>query len=72
MRDAYQVATVRAAERALMEIVPDGALMSRAAAASGTPCRFTAASSCRLVSTPSPVVACSSMMMCPDCSPPSR
>ncbi len=31
MRDAYQVATVRAAERALMEIVPDGALMARAA-----------------------------------------
>ena len=42
-----------------------------AAAAIGTPRRFTAASSCRLVSTPSPVVACSSMMMCPDCSPPS-
>ncbi len=31
MRDAYQVAAVRAAERALMEIVPDGALMARAA-----------------------------------------
>src|SRR5271167_4440116 len=29
MRDAYQVAAVRAAERALMEIVPDGALMAR-------------------------------------------
>ena len=28
MRDAYQVAAVRAAERALMEIVPDGALMA--------------------------------------------
>src|SRR5213078_5383567 len=32
MRDAYQVATVRAAERALMELVPDGALMQIAAA----------------------------------------
>jgi len=32
MRDAYQVATVRAAERALMDLVPDGALMQRAAA----------------------------------------
>jgi len=32
MRDAYQVATVRAAEQALMELVPDGALMARAAA----------------------------------------
>jgi hydroxyethylthiazole kinase-like uncharacterized protein yjeF len=31
MRDAYQVTAVRAAERALMEIVPDGALMARAA-----------------------------------------
>ena len=31
MRDAYQVAAVRAAERALMQIVPDGALMARAA-----------------------------------------
>jgi hydroxyethylthiazole kinase-like uncharacterized protein yjeF len=32
MRDAHQVATVRAAERALMDLVPDGALMQRAAA----------------------------------------
>ena len=32
MRDAYQVEAVRAAERALMAIVPDGALMGRAAA----------------------------------------
>ncbi len=32
MRDAYQVAAVRAAEQALMELVPDGALMQRAAA----------------------------------------
>src|ERR1700738_429249 len=32
MRDAYQVAAVRAAERALMAIVPDGALMARGAA----------------------------------------
>ena len=31
MRDAYQVAAVRAAERALMETVPAGALMARAA-----------------------------------------
>ncbi|HEX6454658.1 MAG TPA: NAD(P)H-hydrate dehydratase [Trebonia sp.] len=32
MRDAYQVAKVRAAEAALMALVPDGALMQRAAA----------------------------------------
>jgi ADP-dependent NAD(P)H-hydrate dehydratase / NAD(P)H-hydrate epimerase len=32
MRQAYQVAAVRAAERALMERVPEGALMRRAAA----------------------------------------
>ena len=38
MRDAYQVAAVRAAERALMEIVPDGALMSRAAAGLASVC----------------------------------
>src|SRR4051794_33160645 len=31
MRDAYRVAEVRAAERALMEVVPEGALMQRAA-----------------------------------------
>jgi ADP-dependent NAD(P)H-hydrate dehydratase / NAD(P)H-hydrate epimerase len=31
MRDAYQVDAVRAAERTLMELVPDGALMARAA-----------------------------------------
>jgi ADP-dependent NAD(P)H-hydrate dehydratase / NAD(P)H-hydrate epimerase len=31
MRDAYQVATVRAAEQALMALVPDGTLMGRAA-----------------------------------------
>ncbi len=31
MRDAYQVAAVRAAERALMDLVPDGTLMGRAA-----------------------------------------
>ena len=31
MRDAYQVATVRAAEQALMDLVPDGTLMGRAA-----------------------------------------
>ena len=38
MRDAYQVAAVRAAERALMEIVPDGALMARAAAGLASVC----------------------------------
>jgi hydroxyethylthiazole kinase-like uncharacterized protein yjeF len=32
MRDAYQVAAVRAAEHALMDLVPDGTLMGRAAA----------------------------------------
>jgi ADP-dependent NAD(P)H-hydrate dehydratase / NAD(P)H-hydrate epimerase len=31
MRDAYQVAAVRGAERALMDLVPDGTLMGRAA-----------------------------------------
>lgn len=31
MRDAYQVAAVRAAEQALMSLVPDGTLMGRAA-----------------------------------------
>ena len=38
MRDAYQVAAVRAAERALMEIVPDRALMARAAAGLASVC----------------------------------
>ena len=38
MREAYQVAAVRAAERALMEIVPDGALMARAAAGLASVC----------------------------------
>ncbi len=38
MRDAYQVAAVRAAERALMEVVPDGALMARAAAGLASVC----------------------------------
>jgi hydroxyethylthiazole kinase-like uncharacterized protein yjeF len=38
MRDAYQVTAVRAAERALMEIVPDGALMARAAAGLASVC----------------------------------
>jgi ADP-dependent NAD(P)H-hydrate dehydratase / NAD(P)H-hydrate epimerase len=38
MRDAYQVSAVRTAERALMEIVPDGALMSRAAAGLASVC----------------------------------
>jgi hydroxyethylthiazole kinase-like uncharacterized protein yjeF len=38
MRDAYQVAAVRAAERALMEIVPDGALMARAATGLASVC----------------------------------
>ena len=32
MRNAHQVATVRAAEQALMSVLPDGALMQRAAA----------------------------------------
>src|SRR6201982_3910767 len=31
MRDAYQVAAVRAAEQALLDLVPDGTLMGRAA-----------------------------------------
>jgi hydroxyethylthiazole kinase-like uncharacterized protein yjeF len=38
MRDAYQVDTVRAAERALMELVPDGALMQKAAAGLASVC----------------------------------
>src|SRR5579864_3527927 len=38
MRDAYQVAAVRTAEHALMEIVPDGALMGRAAAGLASVC----------------------------------
>jgi hydroxyethylthiazole kinase-like uncharacterized protein yjeF len=38
MRDAYQVTTVRAAERALMELVPDGALMQLAAAGLASVC----------------------------------
>jgi len=38
MRDAYQVAAVRAAEHALMELVPDGALMARAAAGLASVC----------------------------------
>jgi hydroxyethylthiazole kinase-like uncharacterized protein yjeF len=38
MRDAYPVAAVRAAEHALMEIVPDGTLMGRAAAGLASVC----------------------------------
>jgi hydroxyethylthiazole kinase-like uncharacterized protein yjeF len=38
MRDAYQVAAVRAAEHALMQTVPDGALMARAAAGLASVC----------------------------------
>ena len=38
MRAAYRVDTVRAAERALMETVPDGALMQRAAAGLASVC----------------------------------
>jgi hydroxyethylthiazole kinase-like uncharacterized protein yjeF len=38
MRDAYQVAAVRAAERALMELVPAGALMARAATGLASVC----------------------------------
>ena len=38
MRHAYQVAAVRAAERALMDLVPPGALMARAAAGLASAC----------------------------------
>ncbi|HZR53244.1 MAG TPA: NAD(P)H-hydrate dehydratase [Streptosporangiaceae bacterium] len=38
MREAYLVDTVRAAERALMRLVPDGALMARAAAGLAATC----------------------------------
>ncbi|HUZ53090.1 MAG TPA: NAD(P)H-hydrate dehydratase [Streptosporangiaceae bacterium] len=38
MRDAHAVADVRAAERALMALVPDGALMQRAAAGLASVC----------------------------------
>lgn len=38
MREAYQVDVVRAAERALMSLVPDGALMARAAAGLAATC----------------------------------
>jgi hydroxyethylthiazole kinase-like uncharacterized protein yjeF len=38
MRDSYQVDTVRAAEHALMEIVPEGTLMGRAAAGLASAC----------------------------------
>jgi hydroxyethylthiazole kinase-like uncharacterized protein yjeF len=38
MRDAYQVAAVRDAEHALMEIVPEGTLMARAAAGLASIC----------------------------------
>jgi ADP-dependent NAD(P)H-hydrate dehydratase / NAD(P)H-hydrate epimerase len=38
MRDSYQVDAVRAAEHALMEIVPDGTLMDRAAAGLASVC----------------------------------
>jgi hydroxyethylthiazole kinase-like uncharacterized protein yjeF len=38
MRDSYQVDAVRAAEHALMEIVPDGTLMGRAAAGLASVC----------------------------------
>ena len=38
MRDAYQVAAVRAAEQALMDLVPDGTLMGRAAAGLASVC----------------------------------
>ena len=38
MRDAYQVAKVRAAEATLMALVPDGALMQRAAAGLASVC----------------------------------
>jgi ADP-dependent NAD(P)H-hydrate dehydratase / NAD(P)H-hydrate epimerase len=38
MRQAYRVETVRAAERALMDILPDGTLMQRAAAGLAAAC----------------------------------
>src|ERR1700685_1780743 len=38
MREAYDVAAVRAAERALMELLPDGALLGRAAAGLASVC----------------------------------
>jgi hydroxyethylthiazole kinase-like uncharacterized protein yjeF len=38
MRDAYQVAAVRAAEQALMALIPDGTLMGRAAAGLASIC----------------------------------
>jgi hydroxyethylthiazole kinase-like uncharacterized protein yjeF len=38
MREAFDVAAVRAAERALMELVPDGTLMGRAAAGLASVC----------------------------------
>ncbi|MGM0358479.1 NAD(P)H-hydrate epimerase, partial [Streptomyces griseoaurantiacus] len=38
MRTAYSVDTVRTAERALMERLPDGTLMQRAAAGLATAC----------------------------------
>jgi len=38
MRHAYQVAAVRAAERALMDLLPDGTLMRRAAAGLASAC----------------------------------
>src|SRR6185312_3384710 len=38
MRDAYQVAAVRAAEQTLMDLVPDGTLMGRAAAGLASIC----------------------------------
>ena len=38
MRRAYQVEAIRAAERALMDLLPDGALMNRAAAGLATVC----------------------------------
>ena len=38
MRRAYQVAAVRAAERALMDLLPEGTLMRRAAAGLASVC----------------------------------
>ncbi|MQA83234.1 MAG: hypothetical protein GEV03_01040 [Streptosporangiales bacterium] len=45
-------------------------LITRASSSSGSPPRATAPSRCSAVSSPSPVVAWSSMTMWPDCSPP--
>ena len=47
-------------------------VMIEASSASERPVRAISAMRCRPVSTPSPVVAYSLMITCPDCSPPSE